>query len=93
MRGNPVHNTRPHIRLPLFPGHECIADLKTERSFSSQTTWVIYVFGLFFDMLPMGVCSTRHWQTSDRLVQELFICTVAGRKYEREVLTCKSLDI
>ena len=32
--------------------------------------------GLFFDMLSMGVCTTRHWQTSSRLVQELNVCTV-----------------
>ena len=28
-------------------------------------------------MLSMGFCTTRHWQTSDRLVQELNVCTVA----------------
>ena len=30
----------------------------------------------FFDMLSMDVCTTRHWQTSGRLVQELNVCTV-----------------
>ena len=25
----------------------------------------------FFDMITNGVCTTRHWQTSGRLVQEL----------------------
>ena len=29
------------------------------------------------DMLPMGVYTTRHCQTSGRLVQELNVCTVA----------------
>ena len=30
----------------------------------------------FFDMLPMGACKTRHWQTSGQPVQELNACTV-----------------
>ena len=30
----------------------------------------------YFDMLSMGVCTTRHWQTTGRLVQELNVCTV-----------------
>ena len=34
------------------------------------------MLGLFFDMLFMGICTTRHWQTSGRLVQELNVCTV-----------------
>ena len=29
-------------------------------------------------MLSMGVCTTRYWQTSSRLVQELNVCTVDG---------------
>ena len=53
-------------------------DLTTERSFDSQATWVIDVLGLFFDMLSMGVCINRHWQTSGQLVRELNVCTVPG---------------
>ena len=34
------------------------------------------VLGFFFDMLFMGY-TTRHYQTSGRLVQELDVCTVA----------------
>ena len=30
----------------------------------------------FIDMLSVGVCTTKHWQTSSRLVQELSVCTV-----------------
>ena len=45
-------------------------------SFDSQTSCVINVFGLFFDILSMGFYTTRHWQTSGRLVQELDVCTV-----------------
>ena len=48
----------------------------TERSFDSQATWGIDVLDLFLDMVSMGVCTTRRWQTSSRLVQELNACTV-----------------
>ena len=37
----------------------------------------IDVLGLFLDILFMDVCTTRHWQMSGRLVQELNVCTVA----------------
>ena len=46
-------------------------------SFDSNATWVIDVFGLFFGMISMGVCTIRHCQTSGQLVQELNVCTVA----------------
>ena len=39
------HITQPHARL--FPGHLCMNDLTTERSFDSQATWVIDVLGSF----------------------------------------------
>ena len=45
-------------------------------SFDSQALWVIDVLGLFFDMLSIGDCKTRHWQTSCRLVQEFNVCSV-----------------
>ena len=43
---------------------------------------VIDVLGFFFDMLSMGFFTTRHYQTSGRLVQELDVCTVLVMKYE-----------
>ena len=46
-------------------------DLTTERSFGSKETRAIDVLGLYFDILFMGVCTTRHLQTSGRLVQDL----------------------
>ena len=54
-------------------------DLTTGGSLDLQATytWVIDVLGLFFDMLSMGVCATRHWQTPSWLVQELNVCTVS----------------
>ena len=59
-----------------FPWHGCMDGLITQRSFDSEAMWGIDVLGLFVDMLSMGVCTTTHWQTSGRLVQELNVCTV-----------------
>ena len=56
-------------------------DFTTKRRFESQATWVIDVFGSFSDMLPIGVCTTRHLETSGRLVQELNVCTVYFGRY------------
>ena len=53
-----------------------VPDPTTEHSIDLQAMWVIDVLGLFFDMLSMGECTTRHWQMSSRLVQELNDCTV-----------------
>ena len=32
----------------------------------------------FIVILVMGICKTRHWQTSGRMVQEFNVCTVVG---------------
>ena len=32
----------------------------------------------FFDMSSLGICTTRHWQTSSRLVEKLNVCTVVA---------------
>ena len=32
---------------------------------------------LAFYILSIGVCTTRHWQTSGQLVQEINVCTVS----------------
>ena len=69
-----IHNHTPDY--PQFHGHGCIDDIKNERSFDSQAMWVIDVLDLLFDMLSMGVCTTRHRQTYGRLVQELNVYTV-----------------
>ena len=71
-----------------IPGHGCIDDITTECSFGSQATCDIDVLGLFFQILvlSMGVCTTRHWQTSGRLLQELNVCTVTDWQYLRHVL-------
>ena len=61
----------------LFPGHGCMDDLTTKRSFDSQTTWVIDMHGKYiFKMLFMDVYTTRHRRASGRLVHALNVCTV-----------------
>ena len=52
-----------------FLGYGCRKDLITIHTFDLQSTWVI-------DMLFVDVYTTRQWQTSGRLVQELNVCTV-----------------
>ena len=61
------------LKLMLVPD-----DLTTEGSFDLQAMCILDALGLFFDMLCMGVCATRYWQPSGRLVQELNSCTVAS---------------
>ena len=45
----------------------------------------IDVVGLFSDLLSIGVCTTRSWQMSGRMVQELNVCTQLTR-YFRHIL-------
>ena len=72
-----IHVSSSHTIATHFLGHGCMDDLTTERSFDLQATRVIGILGLFFDMFStMGVCTTRHCQTSGRPVQELNVCTV-----------------
>ena len=53
-------------------------DLTTKRCFDSQATCVIDELGSFFDMLSMGVFTTKHRQTSGWLEQGLNAYTVAA---------------
>ena len=77
MRGQPVHNTRPHARLAT-------GSLDTNAWMTSQLNedlicrlCVSFIcLAYFFDMLSIGIFTTRHWQTSGRLVQESNPCTV-----------------
>ena len=48
----------------------------TERNFIRKLRGSLMCFSYFIEMLSIGVCTTRQWQTSDRLVQELNVCTV-----------------
>ena len=69
-----IHDHTPDCQPVSWVGmHD---DLATERRFDSQATWVIDMLGLFFDMQSMGVCTSRHWQTSGRQMQKLSVGTV-----------------
>ena len=93
MRGQPGHNTRPHAQSPQFPGHGSMDDLTTERSFDSQGTWISDGLVLIFDdMIYNGVCSTSHWQTSGRLMQELNVCTVYEIRYVQLLTFCHTMS-
>ena len=59
-----------------FPGHGCMDDLTTESNFDSQASFRPSICLAVLDMLPMGVCTTGHRQTSGRLIQVLNVCTV-----------------
>ena len=68
-----------HDRTPACHqchGHGCTDSLTTERDFDSQASLAIDVFGLYFEIVSTGDCTTRHWQTTGRVVQELNVCTV-----------------
>ena len=70
----PWCNTRPHVRLlPIFLGMNAWMISKLNVALQSQASWVIN--GSFSNMLSRSVCTTRHWQTSGRQVQELDVCS------------------
>ena len=57
-------------------------DLTTERSFDWQATWVIDENDKFCCKV-VRVSTTRHWQMSGRLVQELDVCSVQTHNKNR----------
>ena len=75
MREHQGHRTRPHTRLPLISRAWMRPQDYHNRTLIRPLRGVIDVHG-FFNMLSIGVCTTRHWQMSGRLVQELNACTV-----------------
>ena len=80
MSGRPAHNTQPHARLPTsFLGMEAWMTSQLNVELIRKPRGVLMCLAYFFDMLSMGVCKTRHWQTSGRLVQELNTCTVVDK--------------
>ena len=80
MRGQPGHDTRPHARSPSCwqsSGHGSVDDRAAKHGFDSKLRWPLMCLAYFFDIQSICVYTTRHWQTSGRLVQELNVCTVA----------------
>ena len=56
-----------------------VPDLTTERSFDLQVRWLFMCLAY---LLTCHVCTTRHWQKSGRLVQELNMCTVVNADFQ-----------
>ena len=59
-----------------FPGHGCMDDLQLNVSLIRNLRGLLICVSYFIEMLSMGVVTTRQWQASGRLVQELNVCTV-----------------
>ena len=77
MREQTVHDARPHARSPT--SFLCMDAWRTSqlnvayiRMLRGSLMCLAYLFGISF----IDVCTTRHWQTSGRLVQELNACTI-----------------
>ena len=80
MRGQPGHNTQPHVRLqPSFQGVDAWITSKLNEALACKSRESLMSLADIFDMPSMVVCTTRHWQTSGRLVQELNVCTVLSK--------------
>ena len=77
MRGQPRYNTRLHTRLPpSFLGMDVWMTSQLNvamiRKLRGSLMYVAYVL----DVFSMSVCTTGHWKTSGRLVQELNVRAV-----------------
>ena len=81
MRGQSGDYTRPHARSsPSFLGMDAWMTSQLNvaliRKLRGSLMCLVYVF----DMLCRGICTTRHWRPSGRLVQELYVSTVCESK-------------
>ena len=77
MPGKPGHHTRPHALLPPSSlGMDAWTTIQMKVALIHKLRWPLLCLA-YFDMLSMCACTTRHWQTSGRLVQESNVCTVA----------------
>ena len=73
MRGHPGPNTQPHARLqPSFKDIDAWITSKLNEALVCKLRVSLMSLA---DILH-AVCTTRHWQTSGRLVQELNVCTL-----------------
>ena len=77
MPGQPWHNTQPHARLqPSFQSIGAWITSNLNEALVCKLRVSLMSLADIFDIPYMVVCTTRHWQTSGRLVQELNACTV-----------------
>ena len=75
MPGQPGHSTRLHAQ---FPPSFLDMDACTTSQLNVALVRKLLCAWLIFDTLSISVCTTRHWQTSGKLVQEVNVCTVEG---------------
>ena len=64
-----IHNRTP-IAIQLS-GHRCMDELTTERALICKLRGSLVCLACSFFTIDIGICTTRHCQTSDRLMQEL----------------------
>ena len=74
MRGQPGHNTRPFATQ--FPGFARMNDLILKVALIRKLQRSLMCVAYFVKMLSVCICTTRHYQTSGRLVEELNVGTV-----------------
>ena len=73
----PGHNTQPHAQMqPSFQGIDAWITSKLIEAWVCKLPLSLMCLADIFDMSPMVVGTTRHWQISGRLGQELNVCTV-----------------
>ena len=60
------------LQMPV-PGQGCMNDVTTEPALIRVS---LVCLAYLTDVLSMCVCTIRHWQTSERLVQALHVSTV-----------------
>ena len=78
MLGQPGHKTRPHALFPpSVPGMGAWMTSQLNVALIGKLRGSLKCLYYLFDILSMGDCTRKHWQTSGRLVQELNACTVA----------------
>ena len=79
MRGQSGYNTRPDARLPpsfldMDVWMTSQRNVSLIRKLRGSLMYLAYVSNIF----SMGVCTSGHWKTFGRLVQELDVWTVDG---------------
>ena len=70
------------------PGIDAWMTSQLNVALNCKLSWSLMSLDYLFEKLSMGVCTTRHWQMSSRLVQELNVCTV-----DSPCSICRSLRI
>ena len=82
MQGQPRHYTWWHTWLPpSFQGMDAWMTSQLKEAVIHKLYGSLMCLAYFFDMLSLGVCTTRDWQTTGPPVQKLNVCTVPTPSY------------